>query len=491
MTKKIVILGGGPAGYVAALRAAQLGAGVALVEAREIGGTCLNRGCIPTKAMVAAAERLRAARTNADFGILTGTPRVDMAALVARRQAVTEQLRGGVEHLLAARKVELIAGRGRLVSARAVRVSAGGDDHGEGRGQSEADGHGEGSGEGDRRGESDAGEVEVTGDAVIVATGSEPTMPPLFEVDDPRVVTSDGLLAMDVLPESLAIVGGGVIGCELASIFAALGVRVTVVEMLAQLLPGEDRRAAAALTQAFRKAGVESRLKARVERLDLASPDAVRLALADGSVVEAALVLVCVGRSPVSRGLGYEEAGLAIDGRGFVVTDDTQRTSLDGVFAAGDVCGPPLLAHWAYEQGAVAAENAVSDGRGAVDRRFVPSCIFSHPEVASFGTSEDQAKAEDLAVTVAQVRFNGNSKAVIEGESDGYIRIVARADDRRVIGASLVGPHVTELVHELVLAAQAGLTLDDVAATIHAHPTLAEGVGEAALGALGRGLHTL
>jgi dihydrolipoamide dehydrogenase len=471
VTKKIVILGGGPAGYVAALRAAQLGASVALVESREIGGTCLNRGCIPTKAMVAATERLRAARSNADFGILTGAPQVDMAALSARRRAVTEHLRGGVEHLLAARKVELIVGRGRFVSARTVRVSAG------------RDGDGESGGDGD--------EVEVTGDAVIVATGSEPTMLPLFDLDDPRVVTSDGLLAMDALPESLAIVGGGVIGCEFASIFAELGVRVTVVEMLAQLLPGEDRRAAAALTQAFRKAGVESRLKARVERVDLSNPDAVGLALADGSVVEAALALVCVGRSPVSRGLGYEEAGLALDERGFVVTDDTQRTSLDGVFAAGDVCGPPLLAHWAYQQGAVAAENAVSGGRGAVDRRFVPNCIFSHPEVASFGTSEDQAKAAELPITVAQVRFNGNSKAVIEGESDGYIRIIARADDRRVIGASLVGPHVTELVHELVLAAQAGLTLDDVAATIHAHPTLAEGVGEAALGALGRGLHTL
>jgi dihydrolipoamide dehydrogenase len=465
VTKKIVILGGGPAGYVAALRAAQLGASVALVESREIGGTCLNRGCIPTKAMVAAVERLRAARTNADFGILAGTPHVDMAALSARRRAVTEQLRGGVEHLLATRKVELIAGRGRLVSARTVRVSAGRD------------------GDGD--------EVEVGGDAVIVATGSEPTMLPLFDVGDPRVVTSDGLLAMDGLPESLAIVGGGVIGCEFASIFAELGARVTVVEMLAQLLPGEDRRAAAALAQAFRKAGVESRLKARVERVDLSSPDAVGLTLADGSVVEAALALVCVGRSPVSRGLGYEEAGLALDERGFVVTDDTQRTSLDGVFAAGDVCGPPLLAHWAYEQGAVAAENAVSGGRSAVDRRFVPNCIFSHPEVASFGTTEDQAKAADLPIAVAQVRFNGNSKAVIEGESDGYIRIIARADDRRVIGASLVGLHVTELVHELVLAARAGLTLDDVAATIHAHPTLAEAVGEAALGALGRGLHTL
>jgi dihydrolipoamide dehydrogenase len=461
MTKRIVIVGGGPAGYVAALRAAQLGASVSLVEAREIGGTCLNRGCIPTKALVAATERLRAARDAAAFGVVLGEPLVDFAALMARKAAVTEQQRGGVEHLLKGRKVEVVAGRGRLVDAHTVRVAGA------------------------------AGASELIGDAIIIASGSRPTMLPVFDVDDPRVLTSDELLELDHLPDSLAIVGGGVIGCEFAAIFAELGVKVTIVEMLDQLVPGEDRRAAAALSQAFRKAGVESRLKARVEGVDVSHSDHVGLALADGPAVAAALVLVSVGRSPVSRGLGLEEAGVEIDERGFVATDDTQRTSLDGVFAAGDVAGPPLLAHWAYRQGAVAAENAVLGGRRTVDRRFVPTCIFSHPEVASFGATEDQAKADDLAIVVAQVRFNGNSKAVLEGDSDGYVRIVARADDRRVIGASLVGPHVTELVHELVLAAQAGLTLDDVAETIHAHPTLAEAVGEAALSALGRGMHTL
>jgi dihydrolipoamide dehydrogenase len=476
VTRRIVILGGGPAGYVAALRAAQLGASVSLVEAREIGGTCLNRGCIPTKALVAAAGRLRQARAAAHFGIVLGEPRVDFGALLARKAAVVAQQRGGVEHLLKGRKVEVVAGRGRLIDAHTVRVTGGGS------GEAGAAAGAGATGEASR---------DLSGDAVILATGSRPTMLPVFDVADPRVMTSDELLELDHLPAGLAIVGGGVIGCELASIFAELGTRVTIVEMLDQLVPGEDRRAAAALSQAFRKAGIESRLKTRVEGVDVSSPDHVALALADGSTVAASLVLVSVGRSPVSRGMGFEEAGVELDGHGFAVTDDTQRTSLDGVFAAGDVAGPPLLAHWAYRQGAAAAENAVLGGRVTVDRRFVPNCIFSHPEVASFGTSEDQAKAENLPVVAAQVRFNGNSKAVIEGESDGYIRIIARADDRRVIGASLVGPHVTELVHELVLAAHAGLTLDDVAETIHAHPTLAEAVGEAALGALGRGMHTL
>ena len=488
MTIKIVILGGGPAGYVAALRAAQLGASVSLVESREIGGTCLNRGCIPTKALVAATGRLRQARAAAGFGSVLGEPRVDFGALLARKAAVGEQQRGGVEQLLKGRKVEVVAGRGRLGDAHTVRVTAGGAGETGAAGVAGAAGAAGVAGAADTTGEASR---DVSGDAVILASGSRPTMLPLFDVPDPRVMTSDELLELDHLPASLAIVGGGVIGCELAAIFAELGTRVTIVEMLDQLVPGEDRRAAAALSQAFRKAGIESRLKTRVEGVDFSSPDHVALALADGSTVSAELVLVSVGRSPVSRGMGFEEAGVELDEGGFVVTDDTQRTSLDGVFAAGDVAGPPLLAHWAYRQGAAAAENAVLGGRVTVDRRFVPNCIFSHPEVASFGTSEDQAKAENLPVVAAQVRFNGNSKAVIEGESDGYIRIIARADDRRVIGASLVGPHVTELVHELVLAAQAGLTIDDVAETIHAHPTLSEAVGEAALGALGRGLHTL
>ena len=472
MSRSIVVLGGGPAGYVAALRAAQLGAQVTLVEEREIGGTCLNRGCIPTKALVAAAERHRAARDDADFGVVVGEPRVDVAALMARKRAATEQLRGGVEHLLKQRKVEVVPGRGRLLDAHTVQVDAPAAVPSSGERESGADGS------------------CVAGDAIILATGSRPTMLPVFDVDDPRVVTSDGLLELDHLPESLAVIGGGVIGCEFASIFAELGTKVTIIEMLPQLLPGEDKRTAATLLQAFRRAGVESQVKTTVEAVDVSSSEAVTLRLAGGDKVAAGLVLVSVGRQPVARGMGFDEAGVEIDERGFVVADETQRTTLEGVFAAGDVAGPPLLAHWAYHQGAAAAENAVLGGRRTVDRRFVPNCVFSHPEVASFGTTEDVAKAEGREISIAQVRFNGNSKAVIEGENEGFVRIVADAE-RRIIGASLVGPRVTELVHELVLAAHAGLTIDDVADTIHAHPTLSEGVGEAALNALGRGMHTM
>ncbi len=291
------------------------------------------------------------------------------------------------------------------------------------------------------------------------------------------------------VPESLLIVGGGVIGCEFASVFNRLGAHVTVVEMLDQLLPGEDKRTGRTLQQAFKKAGIDVFVKTAVEAAEGAAAG-VTLRLAGGTELTAARVLVAVGRRPLSAGLGYEEAGVELDAHGFVVTDETQRTAAPGVFAAGDVAGPPMLAHWAYHQGAVAAENAVTGSRIACDRSMVPNCVFSSPEVASCGLSEDRAAEQGVEVEVAAVRFNGNSKAVVEGDADGFVRIVCAPGGGRVLGASLVGPHVTELVHELALAVHAGLSLADVAATIHAHPTLSEAVGEAALGGVGRGIHS-
>jgi dihydrolipoamide dehydrogenase len=451
------VLGGGPAGYVAAGRAAQLGADVTLVEARDIGGTCLNRGCIPTKAMVAGASRLHASREAGAFGVLTGPVSLDFAAFMARKEAVTTQLRDGVAHLLKARKVEVVAGRAALAGPGRLRLEDG---------------------------------SELAGDAVILASGSEPVRMGLFDWSDPRLMTSDELLAIDHVPESLLIVGGGVIGCEFASVFARLGTEVTVVEMLDQLLPGEDKRVGRTLQQAFKKNGIAVHVKTAVETAT--STDAgVTVRLAGDRELTAARVLVAVGRSPVSSGLGYAEAGVEIDGRGFVAIDGTCRTTLDGVFAAGDVAGPPLLAHWAYHQGMIAAENSVTGASLECDRSLIPSCVFSSPEVASCGLTEDAAAAAGVAHEVAQVRFNGNSKAVIEGEPDGFVRIVCEPDGGRVLGASLIGPHVTELVHELALAAHSGLTLADVAATIHAHPTLSEAIAEAALGGLGRGVHSL
>jgi len=466
---KVLVLGGGPAGYVAAGRAAQLGAEVTLVESRDVGGTCLNRGCIPTKAMVAGAERLHDARGAAAYGVHTGDVTLDFTAFMARKDAVAGQLRDGVAHLLKARGVEVVAGRATLAGPGRLALEPGAILP-------------------DGTVLDDGGELE--GDAVILATGSEPVRMGLFDWSDPRVMTSDELLVIDEVPESLAIVGGGVIGCEFASVFTRLGTKVTVVEMLDQLLPGEDKRIGRTLQQEFKKVGIVTHVKTAVEA---ATPgeDGVTLRLAGGREVTAARVLVAVGRRPLSAGLGYEEAGVEMDAHGFVVVDESCRTTLDGVYAAGDLAGPPLLAHWAYHQGAVAAENAVTGSDLACDRTMVPSCVFSSPEVASCGLTEDKAAAEGVACEIAHVRFNGNSKAVCDGDADGFVRIVCEPGGGRVLGASLVGPHVTELVHELALATHSGLTLADVAAAIHAHPTLSEAVGEAALGGVGRGVHAL
>jgi dihydrolipoamide dehydrogenase len=462
--KRILVLGGGPAGYVAAGRAAQLGAEVILVEAREIGGTCLNRGCIPTKAMVAGAERLRLTRAAGDFGVLTDRVGLDFAAFMARKERVTTTLRDGVIHLLRARKVEVVAGRATLAGPGRLALDDG---------------------------------RELEGDAVILATGSEPVRLGLFDWSDPRVMTSDELLFVETVPPSLAIVGGGVIGCEFASVFATLGTEVTIVEMMDQLVPGESQRVARTVQQAFRKAGISVHLATSVVDAEALSPpgagngSGLGLRLSNDKEVQVAAVLVAVGRRPVSRGLGYEEAGVRLDNRGFVVVDDSLRTTQDGVFAAGDVAGPPMLAHWAYHQGAVAAENAVTGSSLVCDRRVVPAAMFSSPEVASCGLTEEAAAAQGLETQVAQVRLNGNSKAVIEGEPDGFVRIICEPDGGRLLGASIVGLRASELIHELALATRCGLSLRDVMSTIHAHPTLAEAVGEAGLASMGRGVHSL
>jgi dihydrolipoamide dehydrogenase len=466
---RILVLGGGPAGYVAAGRAAQLGAQVTLVESREVGGTCLNRGCIPTKSMVAGAARLHDARGAAAYGVRTGEVELDFGAFMARKDAVAAQLRDGVAHLLKARKVEVVAGRATLAGPGRLTLEPGATLP-----------------DGTVSGEA----TELEGDVVILATGSEPVRMGLFDWSDPRLLTSDELLAIEEVPESLAIVGGGVIGCEFASVFTRLGTKVTVVEMLDQLLPGEDKRIGRGLQQAFKKAGIAVHVKTAVEAAE-AGDAGVTLRLAGGAEVTAERVLVAVGRRPVSAGLGYEQAGVEIAPGGFVVTDESCRTTLDGVFAAGDLAGPPLLAHWAYHQGAIAAENAVTGSNLHCDRGLIPSCVFSSPEVASCGLTEDKAKAEGVAHKIAQVRFNGNSKAVCDGDAEGFVRIVCEPDGGRVLGASLIGPHVSELVHEIGLAVHAGLTLADVATTIHAHPTLSEAIGEAALGGIGRGVHAL
>ncbi len=447
---RLVVLGGGPGGYVAALRAAHLGASVTLVEKGLIGGTCLNRGCIPTKALLASAEALAHARAGGEFGfVVTGEAEPDLGAMMARKERVVSQVRDSVEVLLKKAGVRVVRGTGKLQDGRRVAVDSGEET------------------------------VVLEADKVIIATGSEPAELPSFDFSQPTILTSTSALELRDVPASLLIVGAGVIGSEFASLFADLGSRITMVEMASQMLPYEDARLAKQFQGAFRKRGIQVLLNTTVEEITEYAVDHVSVRLSDGSEVTADRLLVSVGRRPNTSGIGLEEAGVALDERGFIKVSERLETSAPGVYAIGDVDGGMLLAHVASHEAWVAAENALGAQRDR-DLRFVPACTYSHPEVASVGLNEAQAAARGHKTVTGTYRFPALGKALAIGEGIGYVQLVADKETDLLLGASMMGPHVTDLIHEVAVALQNGLSVRQLGDTIHAHPTLAEAVMEAA-----------
>ncbi len=468
---RLVVLGSGPGGYVAALRAAQLGASVTLVEKDLIGGTCLNRGCIPTKALLASSEALARARAGQDYGFtVTGEVLPDFGAMMARKGRVVTQIRESVEVLLKKAGVKVVRGTGRLAAERRVVVESG------------APG---------------VETVTLEADKIIIATGSEPAELPLFDFTQPTVLTSTSALELDTIPGSLLIVGAGAIGCEFASFFSELGTQITMVEMMPQMLPQEDNRLAKQFQGIYRKRGIQVLLNTKVEEITEYAADHVTAKLSDGSEVTAEKVLVSVGRRPNTAGIGLEEAGVEVDARGFIKVDEQLQTSAPGIYAIGDVNGGILLAHVASHEALVAAENCAGAAPGAApgggarerDLRFVPSCTYSHPEVASVGLTEDQAAAKGYEPVTGTYRFPALGKAVAMGEDVGYIQLVADRKSDLLLGANMMGPHVTDLIHEVAVALQNGLSVRQLGGTIHAHPTLAEAVMEAAHDVHGESVH--
>jgi dihydrolipoamide dehydrogenase len=459
----IVIIGGGPGGYVAAIRAAQLGARVALVEKERLGGTCLNRGCIPTKALLASAEALAKARAGEEFGFdVVGEVRPDLGRMMARKDRVVTQIRGNVEILLKKAGVKVIRGSGRLTSADTVTVDAADET------------------------------VTVEADRIIIATGSEPARLPMFDFDHPAILTSTSALELSKIPETLLIVGAGAIGCEFASFFAELGAQITMVEMMPQMLPLEDKRLAKQFQGAYRKRGIQVLLNTKVESIVEYAADHVVARLSDGSEVTAEKVLVSVGRAPNTAGLGLDAAGVETDRRGYVVVDEYLETSAPGIYAIGDVNGGILLAHVASYEAFVAVDNCLasrSGDRRIRDLRSTPSCTYSSPEVASVGLNEEQAAEKGYQPVTGTYRFPALGKAIAIGEDVGYVQIVADRDSDVVLGASMMGPHVTDIVHEIAIATQNGLTVAQLGDTIHAHPTIAEAVMEAAHDVHGESVH--
>ena len=455
----IVIIGAGTGGYVAAIRAAQLGAQVTLIEGAAVGGLCLNWGCIPSKSLLACAELAQKIRKAGEFGItITGAVTYDLARMVERKNKIVAGLVKGVRTLLKTWNVELIEGRGALVNAMTVRVV-----------------------------KQDGTEMTLQADAVIVGTGTTAPALPNLALDGTHIISSREALDLTAIPDSLLIVGGGVEGCEFASLFSVLGTKVTLVEMLPRILPTEDEEVSALLAAELKKLGVTILVNARVEKVAVGA-DGVSTTLADGNTVASAKVLVSIGRRFNTGGLGLEEAGVQLGRRGEILVNERMETNVPGVYAIGDVTGKAMLAHVASAQGKVAVRNIL--GRPAtMSYDVIPAGIFTFPEVGRVGLTEQEARQRGMEIKIGKFRPIGLGKAHASGETAGLMKIVTEAKTGRIVGVHLVGSHAADLIHEAAVAMQMGATAATLAETIHAHPTMPEGLMEAAEDVEGMAIH--
>jgi len=461
----LVILGSGTGGYSAAFRAAQLGLRTALVERAKIGGTCLHVGCIPTKAMLESAEFYARVLHAADFGVRAENPGFDYAAIVKRREGIVERLHKGLQSLVKKNGIEYVAGRGRLEGGKKVRVALG-----------------------------EGGERILQGTDVILATGSRVKSLPGLEPDGERVVTSDDLMRLDRAAESIVIVGAGAVGVEFASLYADLGVKVTLLEYLPSLVPLEDAEIGKELERAFRRRGIEVMTNARFDPAAVGRGDGgVRLAVGpeggERKELRAEMLLVAVGRAPVTDDVGLETTRAKVDARGFVETDRFMRTAEPHFYAIGDIVPTFALAHVAAHEGIVAVERIAGTDPEPIDYDEMPRATFCRPQVATLGKSEQECAAAGIAVKVGKFPFLANGKALIGGEYEGFAKVIARADDGRVVGVHLIGPHVSDFIGEASVATLLEATAWEMGGAVHPHPTLSEALGEAALAVDGRAIN--
>ena len=453
----VVVLGGGPGGYTAAIRAAQLGARTVCIEKEEeLGGTCLRVGCIPTKAWVQTAYALKEAEeTFAKVGVRVGSAELDFAASNAWKAGVVTQLTQGVAVLFKANGVEWVKGTGRFSGSHTITVEGGED---------------------------------VIFKHAIVATGSFPVRPPIDGIHSTLCVDSTGLLAQEVVPKRLVILGGGIIGCEFASIFSRFGSEVTIIEMLPHLIPSEDGEAAAELAKQFKKRGIAVHLEARCDRIE-EKGGGLAVTFNDSETVECDLMLVATGRAPLVDEIGLPQAGVQFDVKKGIWTDAHRRTSVPHIYAVGDAAGYWQLAHTAFREGEVAAENACGH-EAVVDNRGVPRPIYTDPEIAGVGMTEEQARDQyGDAVAVGKFPFAANGRAMMQNENVGWVKSIHESRYGELLGMVMVGPHVTDLIEAGVVALDAEATVETVADGMAAHPTLSEAIKEAGLVALGRAIH--
>ncbi|MBI5198655.1 MAG: dihydrolipoyl dehydrogenase [Nitrospirae bacterium] len=456
---KIVVVGAGPGGYVSAIRAAQLGAKVTIIEDTEVGGTCLNRGCIPTKAIIASTDVLDKIRDAEEFGFeIKGDISFSLKKIMERKEKVVNTLVKGIKGLFKGLGIELLEGKGRLFSPGKVKATL-----------------------------KDGTDKEVDADKIIIATGSRPLNIPAFPFDGERILSSDDVLKIKEVPKSLIIIGAGVIGCEFANIFRSLDTEITIVEMMPHAVSTEDEEISEILGKELKKRKIKLILNTKVEKV-IKENGGVVVTLTDGSEIRAEKMLVSIGRAFNTEGIGLEEVGINKGRRGEILVNDMMETNIPGIYAIGDVVGGIMLAHVASTEGMVAVENALGGNR-VMDYRVVPSGIFTSPEIGSVGLREKDTSEKGYNINIGRFPFRALGKAHASGEITGMVKIIADAKDDKVLGVHIIGPHATDLIHEAALAMKMGTTARDIAHTVHAHPTFSEAIMEASEDVHGMAIH--
>ena len=456
----VAIIGGGPGGYVAAIKAAHLGLKVVLVEKDKLGGVCLNWGCIPTKALVSTADLLNKLQKAEEFGIQIKDYSFDFSAIMKRKEMISERLSFGVEQLVKANKVRVVKGSGQIINSGTVDIL-------------------------DAEGKKEL----VKAKNIIIATGSKVMKPPISGIDSEGVITSDGALSLKELPSKMVIIGGGVVGIEFAGIFNAFGVDVTVVEMLPRILLPIDEEIVQRLVMILKKSGIKILTNCKVKEIKKSNEHLeVLISTAEGEKrLEAEKALLAAGRVPEMGNINIQKLGIEMDGKAIKV-DKKMRTNISGIYAIGDVVGKVMLAHVASREGMVAIKNIIGK-EDLMDYRIVPNCVFSMPEVASVGLTEKEAEKEYRNIKVSKFPYIANGKALAMGEMHGLVKMVADGDTHKILGLHIFGAHASDLIAEGALGLSLGATAEQIAATIHAHPTLAETVAEAAEGIIGKPIH--
>jgi dihydrolipoamide dehydrogenase len=454
----VAVLGGGPGGYVGAIRAAKLGLKVAVVEKEHLGGVCLNWGCIPTKALYHVAVTIDEIKKASIFGIKVGKPELDFSKAMARKNEVIKMQRKGLAFHFNRNGIELISGEGKLVSSDTISVKT-----------------------------ASGKNISLSAKNIIIATGSSAKNIPPFDIAAEGVMDNIGILSLEKLPRSLLIVGGGVVGSEFANIFATFGTRVTIVELLPRILNTEDEEVSKVIDRVFRKKAIEIYTSTRVEE-SRKEGDKFKVKLSGGEKIEAENILISVGRGPNSSGIGLEDAGVETDEKGYIKTDDKLRTSIPNIYGVGDVTGRFQLAHVASEEGKIAAE-VISGQDKSMDYSVIPWAVFTSPEIGTVGLNRAQAEEKGYSICMGSFPFSNSGKAYITGETDGFINIITDKQTGEILGAQMIGPRASDLIHEVAVAMKGEILVDDLSATVHTHPTFSEAVMEAAEDCFGIATH--